>query len=249
MNNNRQTALITGASRGIGRAIAIALSETDLYDVIAITCLSNNEKLMEVKSIIEANGKTCIAKCLDVSSFDECKSFIEEISSEYSISLLINNAAISYVGLLIDMTKEDWDNSINVNLNSVFNTCRLVVPNMIRNQQNQVSRIINISSVWGLVGASCEVCYSATKGAVNSFTKALAKELAPSNIAVNAIAFGAVDTEMNSHLSEEEKASLCEEIPSGSFLSPSDAAKTVIKLIEMPAYLTGEIIKVDGGWI
>ena len=110
-------------------------------------------------------------------------------------------------------------------------------------------RIVNISSVWGLAGASCEAAYSATKGAVNAFTKALAKELAPSGISVNAIAFGAVDTRMNSFLSEEDRAALEEEIPFGRMATADEAALTIVKLLEMPEYLTGEVIKVDGGWI
>ena len=163
-----------------------------------------------------------------------------------SIDVLINCAAVSYVGLLMDMTPEEWQKTVAVNLDSVYNTCHEVIPHMVRQKSG---RIVNISSVWGLSGASCEAAYSATKGAVNAFTKALAKELAPSGISVNAIAFGAVDTRMNSFLSEEDRASLEEEIPFGRMATADEAALTITKLWEMPEYLTGEVIKCDGGWI
>ena len=163
-----------------------------------------------------------------------------------SIDVLINCAAVSYVGLLMDMTPEEWQKTVAVNLDSVYNTCHEVIPHMVRQKSG---RIVNISSVWGLSGASCEAAYSATKGAVNAFTKALAKELAPSGISVNAIAFGAVDTRMNSFLSEEDRASLEEEIPYGRMATADEAALTITKLWEMPEYLTGEVIKCDGGWI
>ena len=162
------------------------------------------------------------------------------------MELLINNAAVSYVGLLTDMTGEDWDETVSTNLTSVFNTCHAFVPDMVREKEG---RIINVSSVWGLVGASCEVAYSATKGAVNAFTKALAKELAPSGIPVNAAAFGVIDTDMNRNLSDEDRSALEEEIPVGRMATPDEAAQLIVKLSEMPEYFTGEVVKFDGGWI
>ena len=144
------------------------------------------------------------------------------------------------------MTPEEFDRILRINVTSVYNTCHAVIPDMVRNQHG---RILNISSVWGLVGASCEVAYSATKGAINSLTMALAKELAPSHIAVNAIAFGAVDTTMNGHLSVEEKKALCEEIPAEKMAVPEEAAACISHILAMPDYMTGEILKFDGGWI
>ena len=135
---------------------------------------------------------------------------------------------------------------MNINLTSVYNTCHAVVPHMVHEKSG---RIINISSVWGLTGASCEVAYSASKGGMNALTQALAKELAPSGIAVNAIAFGAVDTEMNGHLSPEEKNALCDEIPTGRMATPAEAAECILKVSQMPVYMTGNILKTDGGWI
>ena len=242
-----KTAIITGASKGIGRAISIALAKEHIADAFAIICKNNTKELEATADIMRSYNCTVYTYTCDIGSYDEVSSTIESIMAETgSIDILINNAAISHVGLLSDMTPSEWQASVNTNLSSVFNTCKSVVPHMIKKHSG---KIINISSVWGLVGASCEVAYSATKGGVNAFTQALAKELAPSNITVNAIAFGAVDTTMNGHLSETEKAELCEEIPIGRMCTPEEAADSVIGLIKMPAYLTGEIIKVDGAWI
>ena len=144
------------------------------------------------------------------------------------------------------MTSEDWDRIIRTNLTSVFNCCKLAVPDMVSRQQG---KIVNISSVWGSTGASCEAAYSASKGGVNAFTKALAKELAPSNIQVNAVACGAMDTEMNRFLSEDEMASLLDEIPSGRLGRPEEAADLVYYLALENSYLTGQVIGLDGGWI
>ena len=143
------------------------------------------------------------------------------------------------------MSASSWNNIVNINLNSVYSTCSVVIPGMVRKQSG---KIINISSVWGNVGASCEVAYSATKGGINAFTKALAKEVAISGISVNAISPGFVDTPMNSHLSDEELNVLFEEIPMGRAGTPKEIAQSILKLTEMPAYVTGQIITVDGGW-
>ena len=183
----------------------------------------------------------------DISQNITAKALIKKtVSVAGGVDALINSAAISYVGLLMDMNPDEWRQTVAVNLDSVYNTCHEVLPYMVKEKRG---RIINISSVWGLVGASCEVAYSATKGAVNAFTKALAKEMALSGIAVNAIAFGAVDTRMNGHLSDEEKNELAESIAIGRMATPEEAADTVIKMLEMPDYLTGEVLKCDGGWI
>jgi 3-oxoacyl-[acyl-carrier protein] reductase len=194
-----------------------------------------------------AAGVKIITVFGDISLGLTAKALIAKTAREAgSVDALINCAAISHVGLLMDMTHEEWQKTVEVNLNSVYNTCHEAVPYMVRHKSG---RIINISSVWGLVGASCEVAYSTTKGGINAFTRALAKELAPSGISVNAIAFGAVDTRMNSFLSEEDKNALEEEIPFGRMMTAEEAAETVTRLLEMPHYLTGEVIKCDGGWI
>ena len=237
--------VITGASRGIGKGIALELADRE--NNLIINCLNNVDKLEETKSIIESKGAQCSIYSCDVSNYDQCKAMIEQCVNSYgSIDVLINNAGISAVGLFQDMSPSEWDRIWNVNVSSVFNCCNIALPYMISQKRG---KIINISSVWGNVGASCEVAYSATKGAVNSMTKALAKEVAPSNIQVNAIACGAIDTDMNSHLSDEDKAALALEIPAGRFGLPSEIGKIVKGLICAPDYLTGQIITVDGGWL
>ena len=162
------------------------------------------------------------------------------------VDVLVNNAGISYIGLLQDMTPADWERMLRTNLTSVFNCCKLAVPYMISQKQG---KIVNISSVWGVVGASCETAYSATKGGINALTKALAKELAPSNIQVNAIACGAIDTEMNQWMDEDDLIALVDEIPSGRLGRAEEVADLAYHLGYKESYLTGQIIGLDGGWI
>ncbi len=150
------------------------------------------------------------------------------------------------MGLLEDMTIEEWNNVINTNLTSVFNCSKLAIPYMVNNKSG---KIINISSVWGICGASCEVAYSASKGGVNAFTKALGKELAPSNIQVNAIACGVIDTSMNRFLEEDDRASLIEEIPADRIAKPEEVANFVYDLSVGHSYLTSQVIQFDGGWM
>lgn len=241
----KQRVLVTGASRGIGKEIAITFAKNG-YDV-AINCLSNEHLLLEVKKEIESYGVSCIASTWDVGNFFECKQAISQILSVWdSIDILINNAGISHIGLLQDMSEMEWNRILSVNLSSAFYCSKLCIPSMVKKNSG---KIITISSVWGVSGASCEVAYSATKSGIHGFTKALAKELAPSNIQVNAIACGAIDTEMNQFLSKEEKESLMEEIPAGRFGTPLEVAHLTLQLAQNNHYVTGQIIQLDGGWI
>ena len=144
------------------------------------------------------------------------------------------------------MSIEQWDRLLKTNLTAVFLCCRRAIPGMVK---KQAGKILNVSSVWGVCGASCEAAYSASKGGVNAMTRALAKELAPSHIQVNAVACGAIDTEMNGFLDAEEKEMLLEEIPAGRMGTPEEAASLLLKLAEAPEYLTGQVIGFDGGWI
>ena len=160
--------------------------------------------------------------------------------------MLVNNAGISYVGLLTDMSNQDWDHILHTNLSSVFYCSRAAIPHMVFQKSG---KIINISSMWGRTGASCEAAYSATKAGVNGLTMALAKELAPSNIQVNAIACGVIDTEMNACFTDEERSILREEIPAGRFGTPEEVAALVLDLARQHTYLTGQIIGLDGGYI
>ncbi len=235
-------ALITGASRGIGRSIAGKLAELgyDLY----LTCLHSKDALEAYAQELEQTyGILCFPFQGDMGNASDVGRLFDSIRS---LDVLVNNAGISHIGLLQDMTDEEWHRGISVNLDSCFYTCRRAIPLMLGAGGG---RILNISSVWGNVGASMEVAYSASKGGVNSFTRALAKELAPSNIQVNALACGVIDTDMNSCFSEEERAALQDEIPAGRFGSPKEAAQMAVQLICAPGYLTGQILTLDGGWI
>ena len=175
-------------------------------------------------------------------SYEEVVKVYEQIPA---LDVLVNNAGISYVGLLSDMTPEKWHNVMHTNLDACFYTSKLAIPLML---QNHSGRIINISSVWGNVGASMEVAYSASKGGVNTFTKALAKELAPSNIQVNAIACGLIDTDMNKCFTPEDLEAVTAEIPADRMGDPEEIAKLAYQLATAPTYLTGQIITIDGGW-
>lgn len=245
INNNKKTALVTGSSRGIGKAIAIRFAKEG-YNVVINGC-SHKEKLLQTKSDIEQYKVSCMAFLGDMGDNDKVKDMFLLIREQFGpIDVLVNNAGISYMGLLTDMTIEDWNSIIATNLTSVYNCCSLAIPDMVKEKSG---KIINISSVWGNVGASCEVAYSASKGGINAFTKALAKELAPSNIQVNAIACGAIDTEMNHILTDEERLQLTDEIPTGRLGKAEEVASLVYQLSQNNSYLTGQVIGLDGGWI
>lgn len=207
-----KTVLITGASRGIGRAIACAFAREGCR--LVINC-SHSEK--ELLALADELRETCHVDVLtsigDVSDYAYMEQLFSQSEARFGgVDILVNNAGISHIGLLEDMTIDEWNRIIGVNLTSVFSASKLALPHMIRQKSG---KILNISSIWGNVGASCEVAYSACKGGINSFTRALAKELAPSNIQVNAIACGVIDTEMNACFSSEERTQLAEEIPAG----------------------------------
>lgn len=240
-----KTIIITGASRGIGRAIAAELAGKDTN--IIINCVKNADKLNEVKEIVEEKGSVCETFVGDMGCYADVEKMFDMCLQRFGqVDVLINNAGVSVVGLFQDMSEAEWHKICSTNIDSVFNCCHFAVKDMIK---RHCGRIINISSVWGLYGASCETAYSATKGAVNAFTRALAKELAPSGIQVNAIACGAIDTEMNGHLPEADKEELAGEIPAGRFGSPQEVAELVKALTGMNSYLTGQVITLDGGWI
>lgn len=239
------TAIITGASHGIGKACAIKLA--DYFDTIIINACHSKRDLEHVKNTIEEKGTNVLCYVGDIGDYAFVSEMAKDIlSRDLTIDLLINNAGISYVGLLTDMTIDDWNRIVSTNLTSVFNCCNQLVPHMVH---NKMGHIINISSMWGLCGSSCEVAYSTTKGGIHAFTKALAKELAPSNIRVNAIACGAIDTRMNSCFSKEEMETFCEDIPMGRLGTPDEVAELVWHLYNSPAYLTGDIIPMDGGYL
>lgn len=237
-----KTALITGASRGIGRAIACAFASAG-YDLF-LTCLRSEEAIKQLcRDLSERCGIRAVPFCGDMGDFAAVQSLFSGIRR---LDVLVNNAGISHIGLLSDMSPEEWRRIMATNLDSCFYTCKLAVPLMVHEKRG---KILNISSVWGSAGASMEAAYSASKGAVNSLTKALAKELAPSNIQVNAIACGVIDTDMNRCFSEEEMRALIEEIPADRLGSAEEVAALALQLAGSPSYLTGQIIALDGGFL
>ena len=237
-----KTALITGASRGIGKALAEAFAAAgyDLY----LTCIHSKELLHSLcRRLSEQYQIRCIPFVGDMGDYETVKQLFSGISH---LDVVINNAGISHIGLLSDMTPAQWHHVMATNLDAVFYTSKLAIPLML---QKKSGRIINISSIWGNAGASMETAYSASKGAVNSFTRALAKELAPSGICVNAIACGVIDTDMNRCFDEEEMQMIIDEIPADRLGRPEEVADFALQLADAPSYLTGQIITMDGGWI
>lgn len=237
-------ALVTGASRGIGKAIALRLAREG-YNLIINSRISH-EALNNVAKEIEAEGVKCLPIIADVSDYFAVEKMFKEISSfTDNLSCVVNNAGISHIGLFTQTSPQKWNELINNNINSAYNICYFAVPSMINSKKGS---IINISSIWGITGASMEVAYSTTKAALNGFTKSLAKELGPSNIRVNAIACGAIDTEMNSWMTPEDIQSFEAGISLCRFGKPEEVADLVIFLAsDSSSYLTGEIISLDGG--
>lgn len=237
--------LITGASRGIGAAIAERFAKEG-YTLIINSSKSKDDLYLLKEKIEQLYHVPVLASTGNIGDYNYVITLFEEIKHTFGgVDVLINNAGISHIGLLTDTTYEEWNTILNTNLSSAFYTAKLSIPYML---SKKAGKIINISSVWGNVGASCEVAYSASKGGLNSFTKALAKELAPSNIQVNAIACGCIDTAMNQCFTSEERKALEDEIPAGRFGTPNEVAELAFSLASNHNYLTGQIITLDGGW-
>lgn len=241
-----KVALVTGSSRGIGSAIAkkLALFGASVVINYSKDDVGANNTLAEITK----NGGYAKVIKKDISDYNNCIDLINEVMGSFGkIDILVNNAAKSEVGLFMDFKKENINSLININLLAPMYLSQAVLPSMISKGSGN---IINISSIWGEVGASCEVVYSTTKGGMNLFTKSLAKETAPFGIRVNAIAPGVIDTEMNNFLSKDEKDSLMDEIPMGRFGKSDEIGDIVVFLCkDESAYLTGQIIKIDGGFL
>lgn len=241
MNSNK-TVLITGGSRGIGKAMVYAFAKAG-YNVMLN--FNRSESIANEIAKDFDNVKVYGANVADQQSVINMVNYTYEMFG--NIDILINNAGIAYTGLLQDMSIDEWNNLMNVNLTGPYNLCKAVLPKMI---QNKSGKIINISSVWGITGASCEVAYSASKAGVIGLTKALAKEVGPSNIQVNCIAPGIVMTDMISDYSMEELDAITNEIPLGKIGSTEDIAKTALFLASDDAnYITGQVISPNGGWV
>ena len=240
----KKIAIVTGASRGIGREIAKTLARKNIQVVANYNKSEEAAKSLK-NELKEENIEIDIQKA-DVSKREEAKKLVQYTFKKYGkIDILINNAGISEYKLFTDETDEDWNKVINTNLYSAFVMSQEVIPNMIHNKQGS---IINISSAWGVVGGALEVIYSVSKAGIDGLTKSLAKELGPSNIRVNSIAPGMIDTKMNSKFSSEEIKQIEEEIPLGRVGNTKDIARCIEWLIE-DEYTTGQIISINGGWI
>lgn len=242
----RKYAYISGASRGIGKAISLEFAKNG-YN-LALSCKKNIDDLKKLSFNLSKEYNIKVLTFVgDVGDYYFVKDMYQKINDTFPyIDCIVNNAGVSYINLITDTPIEKWNEIINTNLSSVFYTSKLFVPNMVSRKNGS---IINISSIWGNVGSSMEVAYSASKGGINAFTKALAKELAPSNISVNAISCGVIDTDMNKNFSKEEITDLIDNIPSSRLGSPNEVAKCCLFLANSPKYLTGQIIGVDGGFI
>lgn len=233
-------AIVTGAAKGIGRSIAEELSKQGIK---VIANYNTSEK--QAKELKEKNPEIDIFQA-DISKREEAKKIVDYTINKYGkIDILVNNAGIAETKLFTDVTDEDWNKIINNNLYSAFCMTQEVLPNMIH---NKIGCIINISSVWGIVGSSCESIYSISKAGIDAMTKSLAKELGPSNIRVNSIAPGFIDTDMNKNYSKEDIESIEEEIPLGKIGDTASISKCVNWLVN-DDYTTGQVISINGGWI
>lgn len=237
-------AIVTGASKGIGREIAKSLA------TLGITVVANynnsEEEAVNLKNEMQTRKTNFDIFKADVSKREDVKKLVEYTLKKYNkIDILINNAGISEYKLFAETTDEDWNKVINTNLYSAFAMSQEVLKNMIHNKSGC---IINISSIWGMVGSSLEVLYSISKAGVDGLTKALAKELGPSNIRVNSIAPGIINTKMNDRLSKEDIQNIKEEIPLEKIGNAEDIAKCIEWLIE-DNYTTGQVISINGGWV
>ncbi|WP_127583844.1 elongation factor P 5-aminopentanone reductase [Paenibacillus koleovorans] len=240
------TVLITGASRGIGAAVAERFASVGMR--VVIHYLNAHEAANEVARACMAHGGQVLTVTADLRSREQLQRMHEKMQQHGMMpDILVNNAGVSHFGLLSDITEEDWDRVMDINLKGMFLCTQLFMPHMIR---QKYGRIINVSSVWGISGASCEVVYSTAKGGVNAFTKSLAKELAPSGVTVNAVAPGVVETTMNDRLDADEQQALKSEIPLGRFAQPDEIA-SLVYFIALPesGYITGQIISPNGGWL
>ncbi|MDQ0899748.1 MULTISPECIES: elongation factor P 5-aminopentanone reductase [unclassified Paenibacillus] len=243
---SEQTVLITGASRGIGAAIAERFSAVGMNVVIHYR--ESHEAANEVARSCMKHGAKVLTISADVKSREQINKMQEKLEQKDMVpDIIVNNAGISHFGMLSDVSEEDWDLVMNVNLKGAFLCTQTFMTAMVK---QKYGRIINVSSIWGISGASCEVVYSTAKGGLNAFTKALAKELAPSGVTVNAVAPGAVYTEMMAGFQPEEREAIANEIPAGRFALPDEVASLVYFLaLPESGYITGQIISPNGGWL
>ena len=243
---SNKTVIVTGASRGIGKAIATAFAQNG-YNIV-INYKSNEEKAFSLLKSLRGRGFSCEIFRSDVGKYSEAKDLIDFAYEKFeSVDVLVNNAGISQIKLFTDITEDDWSNMISTNLTGVFNCSQCAVKYMISQKSGN---IINISSMWGSVGASCEVHYSAAKAGVIGLTKGLAKELGLSGIRVNCITPGVIMTEMMHGFTKDELDSIKEEIPLNRFGTPEDVAAVALFLASDGAKnITGQVVGTNGGMV
>lgn len=235
-----KNALVTGGSRGIGKECVYELTKKG-YRIF----LNYNNSREEAERIEKETGAVIVKA--DISKADEVQNMSDFIHRNYGkIDVLVNNAGIAQQKLFTDITESDWDNIFNVNIKGMFLVTKAFVNDMISKKSG---KIINVSSMWGVTGGSCEVHYSSSKSAVIGFTKALAKELGPSGICVNCVAPGVIDTEMNRHLTKEDYEALCEETPLGRIGNTKEVAEVIGFLADSASFITGQVINADGGMV
>lgn len=241
-----KTVLITGASKGIGAATAIMFAQNG-YDVVINYCSSAESAILLEKSLKE-NGFSALSYMADVSKTNDVKRMVDDVIARFGkIDVLINNAGIAQQKLFTDITDDDWERMVSVNLTGTFNCCRAVIPHMVSRKSGS---IINTSSIWGITGASCEAHYSAVKAGIIGMTKALAKELGPSGIRVNCVAPGVINTRMNANLSVSDLEGLADETPLGRLGTTNEVASTSLFLASSSAeFITGQVISPNGGFV
>ena len=246
MHLTQKTVLVTGSSRGIGKAIAHAFGKAGCR--VVLNASRSQIQLEQTQKELEQMGVPCLSVLADVSAYTACQDMFAQIHDTFgSVDILVNNAGISHIGLFTDMTPADWQHILAVNRESVLNCTHLAVPDMVHKKDGV---ILNISSMWGSVGASCEAVYAASKGGIHAFTKSMAKELGPSGIRVNAIACGVIDTEMNACFTDKERLDLMDDIALMRFGKPEEVADLAVFLAAKTAsFLTGQIITLDGGML
>jgi len=247
--------LVTGISRGIGRACALAFAKAGF--AVAGCCHTRSDLLDTLSEELTALGTPHLLLQGELQNSAFPTALVEQTVARFGrLDVLINNAGVALLKMVTDTDDALWDHVLSSNLSSAFYCSRAAIPYLLKNRERTdipstapCGVILNVSSVWGCSGASCEAAYSAAKGGLNTLTEAMAKELAPSRIAVNALACGVIDTDMNRCFSDEERAELADSIPANRFATPEEVADTLLLLSRMPAYLTGQVIRFDGGFI
>ncbi|PHV71289.1 short-chain dehydrogenase [Sporanaerobium hydrogeniformans] len=245
MNFSKEVVLVTGSSRGIGKAVAYAFAEKGAR--VILNGAHDQLALRHTYESFISKGFTVTSFFGDLSDFEVAKNLFSHIYAEFLMypTVVINNAGMSHVGLFTDTPPDLWSKLLTTNIHSAYHCSFLAVPHMISRQSGC---IINMSSIWGKSGASCEVAYSTSKSALHGFTKSLAKELGPSNIRVNAIACGWIDTEMNRSFTQEERSAFLEDVPLCRMGTPEDVAQTCLYLAsDQSSYMTGQVLTLDGG--